>query len=256
MTDANNIGRNWFKKWFNHEYLKLYGRRDRQEAESFVNYLIESGWIRKNDRILDAGCGAGRHLKYLLEQDIDAYGIDLSEDLLREGHKLHGDLLSQSTIRGDIRFLPYGRKFDSVLSLFTGFGYFSAEENREVIAGFHRILRPEGRILIDVFNPGKTIEELEKYSRKVIENSVIEEYRDYCAVENRINKRIVITKNGDRTEYHESVMCYSVKDFRGLFNKTGFKIVKIIGDYKGWEYNGNSKRLIIMGEKSEYNTVQ
>ena len=249
MSDKNTIDREWFKKWFNDEYLRLYGHRDRQEAEFFADYLIESGWIRKNDRILDAGCGAGRHLKCFLGQDIDAYGIDLSADLLSEFRRQSGEPGTGRIVRGDIRYLPFGRTFDSVLSLFTGFGYFSDVENREVIAGFHSILKRGGRILIDVFNPGKTISELVKYSQKVIEDRVIDEYRDYCAEEKRINKRIVIVKNGDRQEYHESVRCYNADDFRDLFKQTDFKIVKIIGDYSGWDYNEDSNRLIIMGEK-------
>lgn len=249
MSDKNDIDRGWFKKWFNAEYLRLYGHRNRQEAESFAGYLIESGWIRKNDRVLDAGSGAGRHLKYFLEQGIDAYGIDLSADLLSEFQRQSGKSCSGRIVRGDFRYLPFGQAFDSVLSLFTGFGYFSDEENREVIAGFHGILRQGGRILIDVFNPGKTISELVKYSRKVIEERVIEEYRDYCAEEKRINKRIVIIKNGDRQEYYESVRCYTADNFCGLFDKAGIKIVKIIGDYSGRDYNDDSNRLIIMGEK-------
>ncbi|MBC8278150.1 MAG: class I SAM-dependent methyltransferase [FCB group bacterium] len=256
MTDINDIDREWFKKWFNCEYLQLYGHRDQSEADSFIDYLLESGWIRAGERVLDAGCGAGRHMKSILGKGADVFGIDLSADLLTESQRLHGGSLARRVVRGDVRYLPFKRVFDSVLSLFTGFGYFSEAENAALVKVFHSVLKPGGRILIDVFNPGRTIDELEKYSRKAIENRVIEEYRDYCSEENRINKRIVITKDGEMTEYYESVVCYSVKDFRDLFNKAGFKILRIIGDYKGWEYNDDSKRLIIMGEKIEIDTVQ
>ena len=280
MTDKYNIDRDWFRKWFNREYLQLYGHRDQSEADSFIDYLLESGWIRAGDRVLDAGCGAGRHLKSMLGKGVDVNGIDLSPDLLTESRKQHGESLTRRVVRGDVRFLPFKRGFDSILSLFTGFGYFSEAENADLVKVFHSVLKPGGRILIDVFNARKTIANLEKYSKKTVENLVVEEYRDFCREENRINKRIVITNrpgrlrsqrcppqrmkihgsqsgsnsifrvnNGNKKEYFESVRCYGIEDFQSLFGSAGFQFIKAAGDYSGQEFNDDSERLIIMGER-------
>ncbi len=41
-----------------------------------LRILLEKGYISKNDRILDFGCGKGRDVEYLRENGYDAYGYD------------------------------------------------------------------------------------------------------------------------------------------------------------------------------------
>lgn len=46
--------------------------------------------------------------------------------------------------------LPFeDQRFARVVSWFTSFGYFDDEENRQVLAEVHRVLRPRGRLLIE-----------------------------------------------------------------------------------------------------------
>ena len=52
----------WFQVWFNkEEYHTLYGHRDVDEAKTFISSL--NNYIgQKRLKVLDAGCGAGRHV--------------------------------------------------------------------------------------------------------------------------------------------------------------------------------------------------
>jgi ubiquinone/menaquinone biosynthesis C-methylase UbiE len=50
----------WFKDWFDSPYYHiLYKNRDHQEAEQFVNKLIEFLNPSKGSSILDVACGKG-----------------------------------------------------------------------------------------------------------------------------------------------------------------------------------------------------
>ena len=65
----------------------------------------------ENSKILDLGCGIGRHIKYCSEMGLDAYGIDLSEIAVNYGR----DWLLKSGIsdscdrilQGDVQHLPW-----------------------------------------------------------------------------------------------------------------------------------------------------
>ncbi len=45
---------------------------------------ILKGRITSHMRVLDAGCGSGRNLKYLLRCGLEVFGIDESAELVRE----------------------------------------------------------------------------------------------------------------------------------------------------------------------------
>ena len=52
----------WFEEWFDTpEYHTLYGHRDEAEADDFVDSICKELEL-SHCNVLDAGCGAGRHV--------------------------------------------------------------------------------------------------------------------------------------------------------------------------------------------------
>lgn len=66
-------------------------------------------------RVLDLGCGIGRHVIYCHDMGLDAYGIDLSDAAIkvaREYAMMKGLSASENKIRqGDVRLLPWNDGF-------------------------------------------------------------------------------------------------------------------------------------------------
>ena len=48
--------------------------------------------VRGQGRVLDAGCGPGRVTRYLRDRGVDAFGVDLSPEMIRVAGGLHPDL--------------------------------------------------------------------------------------------------------------------------------------------------------------------
>ena len=57
-----------------------------------------------------------------------------------------------NTVAGDMRQLPWTGRFDRVLNWSTAFGYFDDAANRGVLDGIARVLRPGGRLAMDLDN--------------------------------------------------------------------------------------------------------
>ena len=52
----------WFKDWFNSDYYHiLYKNRNDKEAKAFIDNLIENLNLTRNSKLIDIGCGKGRH---------------------------------------------------------------------------------------------------------------------------------------------------------------------------------------------------
>lgn len=73
---------------------------------------------RSTERILDAGCGLGRHIVFLAEQRFNVYGIDQSTQALRMANAwLEKRGLKAGLSVGDVTRLPFRDKsFDAVIS--------------------------------------------------------------------------------------------------------------------------------------------
>lgn len=117
-----------------------------------INDLIKIFKKCNVSRVLDLGCGSGKHLIHLVEHGFDVYGIDISE----EGIKAAKRLLKKKNLKGNLKKgsickkLPYKDNFfDAVLSLRV-LNHGRINEIRKSIREIKRVLRPEGFIFITV----------------------------------------------------------------------------------------------------------
>ena len=69
------------------------GKIDRGNFDANIQFLEETGLLKKDLRILEIGCGAGRLTNYLIRKGFDAIGFDISETLINEGHSRYPDTI-------------------------------------------------------------------------------------------------------------------------------------------------------------------
>jgi len=124
-------------------------------------------WLCHNSKlILDFGCGTGRVLSRCFDYDIDSiYGIDLSVNAINLAQQIMGknNLKDNSYyICGDIESLykMNANQFDGVI-LFNIIDNLKPEDGIIVIEEIHRILKPNGKVILKL-NPYLSSQELEK----------------------------------------------------------------------------------------------
>jgi ubiquinone/menaquinone biosynthesis C-methylase UbiE len=101
-------------------------------------------------KVLDLGCGAGRHVVYMASQTFEAYGVDVSETgLKRTKEKLKANNLDASLVRCDMKFQPFiDSCFDVVICLNTIY-HQRLKEIQQTISEVHRILKNKGLFLVN-----------------------------------------------------------------------------------------------------------
>lgn len=158
----------WFEDLADHlggAYLRYsFTRGTAQE----VGFLVDVLGLEPGQRVLDVGCGPGRHAHALGRRGIQVHGVDISArfvDLARR------DAPPGVTFaRADARGLPFVAEFDAVISLCqgafglqggpagtTGVGSATGvgEEmtgDASVLASIARALRPGGRVALSAFS--------------------------------------------------------------------------------------------------------
>jgi ubiquinone/menaquinone biosynthesis C-methylase UbiE len=123
----------------------------------------------KVKRILDLGCGSGRHLVYLAKHGFEVYGIDIAPEGIKIARKwLREEKLKANLKVGDIyKKLPYQNNFfDAIISMVT-LHHNRIEKIRKLIKEIERILKSKGLIFITVTKK-KTKEELKRIPKEKI----------------------------------------------------------------------------------------
>ncbi len=243
----------WFEEWFeSEEYLTVYGHRNSEEAEILVSFILNKVNLPTSAKVLDLGCGAGRHALLLAKKGFTVTGVDQSAKLLSvaaEEAKKNG--LHATFIRDDIRTVHFHEKFNLILNVFTSFGYFeNDEDNFSIFGNVELLLADEGIFVFDFLNAQNVKENLVPFSKTEIGDLVIEQSRKIEA--NNVVKDITLTQNGTVKNFRESVRLYSKKDLVEAMSKNNLSIEMIFGSYSGNPFDEkSSSRLILLCKKKK-----
>ena len=65
----------------------------------------------------------------------------------------------------------------------------------------------------------------------------------------RVNKKITLNKNGEKSVFNESVRMYSLQEIRDMLPIERLELTEVFGDFDGSEYGSDLPRMILVGEK-------
>ncbi len=106
-------------------------------------------------RVLDVGCGAGRHALYLQRKKFDVTGLD-SSPLALKVCRLRGLKKTKNMDFAGIGRFPAGA-FDTVVMMGNNFGLMADPENaKKRLTDLHRITSPGGRVIAQTLDPYTT----------------------------------------------------------------------------------------------------
>lgn len=149
---SSEVGSHWFEPMAEHmgsAYLRYsFTKGTRQE----VDHIVHALQLTPGMRILDVGCGPGRHAHELANRGFSVHGIDISQAFI--------DIASTSAPSGatfermDARALSFSREFDAVICLCQGaFGLMTANgHDIDVLRGIRRSLKDGGGLALSAFN--------------------------------------------------------------------------------------------------------
>lgn len=249
-----SVDERWYEEYFGPDYLLIDMHRNTGLEADFIHESLRLG---KGKRLLDVGCGYGRHLVPLIGRGVNAFGCDRSRFMLREaekrirtvGEKRVALKASGRLTECDNRELPFHRVFDCAVNMFNSFGYFADEhDNFRMLTGIAGSLKPGGLFLLDQVNRDFVLRHHNRKDWFEHDGAVILENKWFDPIRNRSEIDVsVIDKQGKR-EYHHSIRLYSYTEMVMLLEAAGFRVRAVFGGFRGEEFDLHRDRMIILSQ--------
>jgi len=209
---------------FDEDYLYFYEELltpERTAAEvELVWRLLE---LEPGLELLDLACGHGRIANALAERGVRVTGLDATPLFLELARKDAAERgVEVEYVEGDMRSIPWRDRFDRVLCWFTSFGYFSDEENRDVLAGVYSALRPSGLFAVEMNHRDNL---LGRYMQRVVsekgEDRMIDTHRFEVRTSRSHDTRTII-RGGRERSFAFEVRMFTAAELRDWLMAAGF----------------------------------
>lgn len=208
----------WFEPVAEHlagAYLRYsFTKGTKQE----VDFLVDTLGLRPGMRVLDVGCGPGRHAHELARRGIQTHGIDISQrfvDLAIE-HAPPGATFQ----RMDARDLAFDASFDAVICLCQGaFGLMTANGDDElVLGGMARALKHGGTLALSAFNAYFAVKYFDDPDKGVTFDAATGVNHEHTEVRNEA---------GEQKTVDLWTGCYTPRELRVLCRVAGLEVQSI-----------------------------
>jgi SAM-dependent methyltransferase len=132
-------------------------------TEQEVEYLVGTLGLEPGQRVLDVGCGPGRHSLALARRGFEVVGVDLSPDFVALAREAAAEEeLSIRFEQVDVRTLAYDGEFDAAICLCQGgFGLLGGADEAEVFGRIVAAVRPAGGLALSAFHTAFAVRHLE-----------------------------------------------------------------------------------------------
>jgi len=145
----------WYEELFE-DYGKKYDKECyTQGTVGECDFIEKEINFNKETKILDIGCGTGRHSIELTKRRYSVVGIDLSESQLKcAKEKAAEQNLKIDFQKHDARNLPFLNQFDLVIMLCEGsFPLMETDEmNFQILQNASKALKPKGKLIFTTLN--------------------------------------------------------------------------------------------------------
>ncbi len=215
-----------------------------------IDFLVNSLALAPAARVLDVGCGFGRHSIELGRRGYRALGIDPAAAMIEaakaQAAEAGGDVAFQQAAGEDF---CHAEPFDAAICLFTTLGQVAAdslEDNRGLLATVAGSLKANGRFALELPQKQPALAALKPADRFGNETTYTQVQRSYDAGTEIVTEQFrLVTPSGAQT-YRLRCRLFSQEDVTGLLNAAGLRIVNKYAGYTCVELTDDSPFMLFI----------
>lgn len=233
------------------EYLYFMEDSLREEnTPAQIDFLASKIDLGASARVLDLGCGHGRHANELARRGHVVLGVDLVEGFLDIARKeAERDGLSTQFVLGDMSNIRALEPFDVVVCLFDAFGFFDDAHQLATLLCAHTNLREGGHLVLDL-RTREWMVRVPSFSVLDRGNGDMMIDRHHFDIETgRFVDRRTYVRGGKTRDVTFSMRLWAFTEIRLVLRSVGFEIEAALGGYDGSPLSPNKPRTLLIAKK-------
>jgi cyclopropane fatty-acyl-phospholipid synthase-like methyltransferase len=224
-----------------------------------VDWLVKHLGIAAGSRVIDFGCGPGLYASRLAGRGAEVTGVDFSLRSIKYARNQAKDmgLDIEYVNRNYLEFTP-DREYDVALMIFCDFCALSPAQRKTLLAKFHSVLKPGGRVVLDACS-------LTGFGRRSEGSSFGKNLMDgfwspgpYYGFLNTVKyeaekvvlEKYTIIEEAKRKTIYNWLQYFSVEGLTREFNQAGLAVDEVFADVTGKPYDAGADEFAVVASKA------
>jgi 2-polyprenyl-3-methyl-5-hydroxy-6-metoxy-1,4-benzoquinol methylase len=223
-----------------------------------VDWIATEFNIGRGYKIADFGCGPGLYATRLAKRGANVTGIDFSGSSIEYAKDIAArEQLNISYVNQNYLEFETEDRFDLVLMIMCDFCALSPTQRKRLLRKFHKILKPRGSVLLDVYSLSAFEQKEEVTTYEVNQLNGFWSPNKYYGFLNTfkydekkvaLDKYTIIEADRTRTVYNW-LQYFSPEDLEREFRESGFFVKGLYSDVAGTPYDRKSYEFAVISSR-------
>ena len=224
-----------------------------------VEWIASRFIVDRGATIADFGCGPGLYTARLAKRGAKVTGIDFSEISIEYAKGVAArDQLNIKYVKQNYLDFETEDRFELVLMIMCDFCALSPSQRRGILNKFHRILKPGGSVLLDVYSLAafEQREEVAIYEANLLNGfwspnkyyGFLNTFK-YHGEKVALDKYTIVEAQRTRTVYNW-LQYFTLEDLEEEFVGGGFFVDGVYSDVAGTPYDRNAHEFAVIAKKA------
>ncbi len=234
--------------------------RNAQFIQESVAWIISRFNLSSDTSVADFGCGPGLYAKPLAEHQVKVTGIDFSKRSIQ--HAISAAERAELPINYiHCNYLEFEteERFDVIIMIMCDFCALSPAQREVMLKKFCALLKPKGRVLLDVYSLAGYVQREETASYQLNQMNGFWSPNRYYGFHNTfkyedekviLDKYTIVECNRSRTVYNW-LQYFSTEALKTEFANAGLRVTDIYSDVAGTSFNPQATEFAVVAERHE-----
>lgn len=218
-----------------------------------IDFVLAQFQLAAGSRLLDVGCGFGRHSLELAKRGFTVVGIDPAAAMIAaaERRKTAVSLPMSLTFQQiPAQDFVTSEPFDAAICLFTTLGQQSdSGDNSGLVHCVYDVLRPGGHFLLEVPQREPAVAALKTHDRFGSDTHYTDIVRQFHAATRCVTEQFTLVSPEATQHFLLRYRLYSFMELRQLLETADFAIRHSFGSYEGAPLTNESPIMLIHAQK-------